>query len=122
LALGQTHLIVGQWVIGAGNDSLSVWADPADLQHIGAPLFTQSDADAGAALYLAGVFAYGSSSSGTSRQGKLDALRISDGGGDLPTAYQDVTGVSPEPATLALVLAGLAALARKKVPDTRISR
>ena len=114
LALGQTHLVVGRWGIGAGNDSLSVWADPADLQSIGAPLLTKNDADAGAALYLAGVFAYGSSTSGTSRQGKLDALRISDGVGDVTTGYQDVTGVTPEPATVALVLAGLAFSRRRR--------
>ena len=96
--VGQTHLVVGKMVIGAGNDSLEVWADPADLQSLGAPDFSQADANIGDDLYLAGVFGYHQRGGGDSDSGQIDALRISDGGGDAAQAFLDVVGpLAPPP-------------------------
>lgn len=112
LAVGATHLLIGRWDVGAGNDTLSLWADPANLAAgpggLGTPLFTQNNADLGANLFLAGVYSWGASSTTTSRGGRMDALRIADG----LTGFTDVAGV-PEPGTLALTLLGLAAVSRR---------
>jgi len=109
LTLGQTHLIVGRLVVGAGNDTMEVWADPADLTNLGTPLFSASSADMGNAVYLGGVFAYGEGGTETTR-GYIDALRISDGGGNAAQAFYDATGVVaiPEPSVAAMAAAGLA--------------
>ena len=97
LPVGQTHLVVGKMVVGAGNDSLEVWADPADLQDLGTPAFSQADADMGGDLYLAGVFGYHQRGGGDSDSGQIDALRISDGDGDPAQAFTDVVGPPPPP-------------------------
>lgn len=112
LALGSTHLILGQITIGAGNDTLKVWADPANLALPGAPLFSASSADMGANLYLAGVFSWGTTPINVS-QGKFDALRLADGGS---AGYLAVTGVvlTPEPGTFALWALGAAACMRRR--------
>jgi hypothetical protein len=102
LALNTTHLLLGRIDIGAGTDRMQVWADPADLTSIGAPLFDANSADMGANLYLAGIFGYGANP-GDARSGYMDALRLSDG----PQAFTDVTGVVPEPATAMTLLGGL---------------
>ena len=112
LAVNQTHLLLGKLTIGAGNDTMQVWADPADLNNLGTPLFSQSDADMGSTLYLAGIFAWGSSSTANIKQGYIDALRISDGGGNAQQAFSDVTGMPvPEPGTLVLLCLAAAPLA-----------
>lgn len=111
LTLGTTHLLLGSIDIGAGNDTFSLWADPADLSNLGTALFTGNTQDMGAALTLAGVFGWADSTvSGT--YGRVDALRLSDGSGDSAAAYAAVTGISavPEPGRPILILMALAAL------------
>ncbi len=111
LALNETHLILGRLILGPGNDTMELWADPGDLCNLGSPLFSAGSADMGDDLFLAGVFAYGNVNNNTSlREGTLDALRISDGGGEPDIAFEDVTGQEvPEPLTLALMATGAAA-------------
>ncbi|MBI1370340.1 MAG: hypothetical protein GC162_17025 [Planctomycetes bacterium] len=106
LALNAVHLIVGHIVIGAGNDTLQVWADPANLASLGTPLFSASSANMGNALYLAGIYAYGNV---TSLNGQVDALRLADG----PNAFANVTGV-PEPSSFALLAVLAAPLLRRR--------
>jgi hypothetical protein len=100
LATGATHLIVGKLTIGAGNDSLEVWADPADVHNLGTAQISAGDADLGDALTLVGFG--GNDTYGLS---KFDALRLSDG----PNGSIDVVGV-PEPSTMAMVITGLIGL------------
>lgn len=113
-AFGQTHLIVGRIVVGAGNDTLQVWVDPADLSNIGSPLFNQSDADMGNDVNLVGIFGYGDVFVDLKPNSYIDALRLSDTG----TAFLDVTGVTPIPTPAALpaglALLGLLGLQRRR--------
>ncbi len=107
LALNETHLILGRLILGAGNDTMEVWADPSDLYNLGSPLFSAGSANMGDDLYLAGIFAYGTPDQPS---GLIDALRMSDGGGDPDIAFEDVTGREiPEPLTLALTAMAAAA-------------
>lgn len=114
LALNETHLILGRLTVGPGNDTMEVWADPADLANLGSPLFTANSANMGDDLFLGGVFAYGNVNNNTSlREGMVDALRISDGNGDPNLAFEDVTGREiPEPLTLLLMSLSSAAAER----------
>lgn len=107
LELGMTHLLLGRITLTDGNDRLELWADPADLLNLGAPLFDMNNADMGSTLFLAGVFAYGSNDGASTgaNHGKLDALRLSDGNGDAAQAFLAVTGV-PEPSAAILLLTG----------------
>ena len=109
LALGQTHLLLGRWDIGAGNDRLQLWVDPADILNLGGAQFDRNTANVGDNLYMAGVFTYGASNVGGTRQGYIDALRISDD----PDALLDVTG-APEPGPIALLAIGGLALLRRR--------
>ena len=113
LSAGQTHLLLGRIIFqdNGVNDRLDLWADPADVQALGTPLFSAANGDLGTQLFLPGVFAYGAANSPSAR---LDALRISDGNGNAATAYFEVTGVVPEPGTLALGLLGACLLARRR--------
>ena len=95
LAVGQTHLIVGSITIGSGADTLNVWADPSDLSNLGTPLYTNSSVDMGNSLSSAGIFSY--VDSGTT-DSQIDALMLSDGGGNSNTAFTAVTGVTPSSA------------------------
>jgi hypothetical protein len=116
LSAGETHLLLGRLVFedNGVNDRLDVWADPADLSSLGLPAFSANSANLGAQLFLAGVFAYGSLDQTNAYNAAVDALRISDGGGNPVTAYFEVTGVMvPEPSTLALLLAALPFLRRR---------
>ena len=97
VAVNQTHLVVGKMVLGAGNDSLEVWADPADVNSLGAPDFSRSDADMGDDLHLAGVYGYFWPGGGDHPAGQVDALRISDGDGDAGQAFIDVVGPPAPP-------------------------
>jgi hypothetical protein len=118
LTLNSTHLILGQIVLNSSgvNDTLRVWADPADLGALGTPLFDVTTANLGVDLYMLGVYAWGAA--GTQR-GNVDALRASD---DLD-AFQDVTGYIevvevPAPsgiASIAALSAGLIARRRRAV-------
>jgi hypothetical protein len=119
LALNQTHLILGRLTLGAGNDTMEVWADPLDMLSLGSPLFSAGSANMGADLYLAGVFAFGNVNNNPAlREGRVDALRISDGDGSANDAFTDVTGiVIPEPVTLvlaALAVAGMGGYLRRR--------
>lgn len=100
LALNQTHLLLGRITFqdSGANDRLEVWANPADLTNLGVPLFSSNTADIGSDLFLAGIFSYGASTN--IEQGYLDALRISDGGGNPVLAFTEVSGVIPEPRLL----------------------
>ncbi|OQB85459.1 MAG: PEP-CTERM motif protein [Planctomycetes bacterium ADurb.Bin126] len=107
LALNETHLILGRLILGPGNDTMELWADPSDLCNLGSPLFSAGSADMGDDLYLAGIFAYGTMDQ---TSGLIDALRVSDGNGEPDIAFEDVTGQEvPEPLTLALMAMGAAA-------------
>ncbi len=108
LALEETHLVVGKWDVGVGNDTLQLWVDPASLPSLGTADFTDNSGDVGNELLRVGVLAYNTDSVTKPTGGLIDALRISDGGGDSDQGFLDVTGV-PEPGTL--VLAVLALLA-----------
>lgn len=119
LALGQTHLLLGRLILGAGNDTFDLWADPANVLNPGTPLFTANTADMetlGSGLFLAGIFSYGNSDLGPTpgaRHGMIDALRISDGNGNADAALQAV--VVPEPSVVGLLmLAGVALNGRRR--------
>ena len=47
LALNETHLILGRLILGPGNDTMDLWADPGDLCNLGSPLFSAGSADMG---------------------------------------------------------------------------
>lgn len=106
-AFNTTHLVLGRWEMGMGNDELSLWINPANLLALGSPQFTASGADAGDALSNVGAIGYGSDVNLTEGNrtgyGSVDALRISDGDGDEAAAFAAVTGI-PEPSTLTMLL------------------
>ena len=106
LALNQTHLIVGRLSAGAGNDTLSLWADPVDLKNLGAPLITITNQDLLANLTSIGLLTYNTSA--TNAGGYLDAIRLASD----TDAYSEVTGV-PEPTAAALLAAAAGLLARR---------
>lgn len=112
LARDTTHLIVGRWVIGAGNDTLEVWVNPANLSALGAADFSAASADAMASLTRLGQM--GLSTSTDNVQVFIDAIRVSDGNGSPAAARQDVTGVIPEPAGFALAAAGAPLVFRRR--------
>ncbi len=97
--LGDTHLILGRILVGAGNDSMDVWVDPANLATLGTPVLSLSGADMGADVFRAGVFSYGSSNTVRVPNGYVDALRMSDGDGNNAQALYQVSGFIPEPST-----------------------
>jgi|GEM_PF-1723699 len=114
LALSTTHLIVGRITFQANgsNDRFEVWADPINLTNVyngsESALFSADTADMGASLFRVGVFGWGTNATSLAM---VDALRLSDGGGDTITAFAEVTGVTvPEPSALVLVVAGLGLL------------
>ena len=45
LNLNSVHLLLGKLDITAGNDTLSLWADPASLSNLSAPIFTSSSSN-----------------------------------------------------------------------------
>jgi hypothetical protein len=121
-AVGSTHLLVGSLTVGAGNDSVSVWIDPSDLGNLGAAdLSSSGAADLGGNLSRFGVFDYGLSDVlGTGgNHGKVDALRISDGGGSSSAAFTAVTGFTtvPEPGRMTLLSLGVAFLGMRRRRD-----
>lgn len=116
LAAGQPHLLLGRIVFQDNglNDRLDVWADPPDLSSLGSPVFSAATGNMGVNLFLPGIFAYGTSNIANTPNAYLDALRLSDGNGNATVAFQEVTGVVPEPGTLGLSLLGLALLFRRR--------
>ena len=88
LNLSNVHLILGRLTITAGNDTLSLWADPASIANLSAPVFTNSSFNFLSSLSSLGIISYNSSKSNAG--GYLDALIVSNS----PTASIDVTGVS----------------------------
>ena len=88
LTPSATHLILGRIVFQAyGNvDCLQVWADPADLAHLGAPQWQEVTRDTGTNIFNITVGAGGS--------GAVDAIRFSDGNGNETNAYVAVTGTT----------------------------
>lgn len=117
-AVGSTHLMVGSLTVGSGNDSVNVWLDPTDLGNLGTADLSASGADLGNTLSRFGVFDYGLSDvQGTGgTHGKVDALRISDGGGSSSAAFTAVTGFSsvPEPGRAALLVLGFLMLGLRR--------
>jgi hypothetical protein len=118
---GVTHWIIGKLLIGSGNDSIQVWADPASIASeaaMGSPLLSASGADMGSALTLIGLGANQVGGPGSSALpcASFDSLLFSDG----VNGFHDVTGgysPVPEPGTLLLlgyVLLGLLAYAWRK--------
>ena len=113
LATGTTHLILGKMTLGAGPDAFELWVDPTDLANLDAADFAVLDRDFFDALTCIGVLSWNPTGPAWSAKGGyVDALRLS----NLPGAegYQAVTGVVPEPATLALVFLGVAGLVARR--------
>ena len=107
LAAGETHLLLMRLVVNdSGNETLQLWADPADLENLPPAMLEVANLDAFASLSRLGVLSYGDANS---PGGYLDAVRISNEG----DAFHDVTGV-PEPAGIAMLLLGLPLLARRR--------
>lgn len=106
-----THLILGQMIVAAGNDSLNVWIDPdvnaaGGAGGVGAANFTSTTVDFMDSVSRVGVpISWNGSSSP-----HVDAIRVS----DTNTAFVDVTGVVPEPGSLALLALGGLLVARRR--------
>jgi hypothetical protein len=112
LATGQTHLILGRMVLEGGVDTFQLWADPADLLNLGDADYELTGTDFMDLLAGIGTLTYNPGGVAWSAQGGyLDALRLSNEPGLVGLAA--VTGV-PEPATLALMAAGLALVLRRR--------
>jgi hypothetical protein len=89
LGLNSVHLLLGKIDITAGNETFSLWADPASLSNLSAPLFTSSSTNFLSALSSLGVISYNTTKSNAG--GFLDALILSNSS----AAFTDVTGVAP---------------------------
>jgi len=110
-SLGKTTLVVGQMIVGAGDDTLNVWVDPDLMSDYNifnhTKVFSDSTTDFASSISRVGVISYRYGSGGTIG-GTVDAVRFS----DTAMAFYDVTGVTgiiPEPSTLLIwaLLAGL---------------
>ncbi|MFO0788192.1 MAG: FAD-dependent oxidoreductase [Pirellulales bacterium] len=88
LNLNNVHLLLGRLTITAGNDTLSLWADPASIANLSAPTFTNSSVNFLSSLSSLGIISYNTSKSNAG--GYVDALIASNSA----TASIDVTGVS----------------------------
>ena len=88
LNLNNVHLLLGRLTITAGNDTLSLWADPASIANLSVPTFTNSNFNFLSGLSSLGIISYNTSKSNAG--GYLDALIVSNSS----TASIDVTGVS----------------------------
>lgn len=88
LNLNSVHLLLGKLDITAGNDTLSLWTDPASLSNLSAPIFTSSSSNFLSSLSSLGVVSYNTTKSNAG--GYLDALIVS----NTSTGFIDVTGVS----------------------------
>ena len=119
--LGATALVVGHMVLNGGGaaDTIQIWvnpnlvADPVIQNHT--PVISSSALHFADSIAGLGAILHNNGATGTAFA-HLDAIRLSDGGGDPGVAYFDVTGaVVPEPATLALFGLGLLALRRARL-------
>jgi hypothetical protein len=88
LNLSNVHLLLGRLTITAGNDTLSLWTDPASIANLPVPTFTNSSFNFLSSLSSLGIISYNTSKSNAG--GYLDALIVSNSA----TASIDVTGVS----------------------------
>jgi hypothetical protein len=88
LNLNSVHLLLGKLTITAGNDTLSLWADPASIANLSAPIFASSSANFLSSLSSMGIISYNTTKSNAG--GYLDALMVSNSA----TASIDVTGVT----------------------------
>jgi hypothetical protein len=110
LAVGQTHLILGKMTLVDGVDTLSIWADPEDLENLGTADLVVTDRDLMQSLFAVGLYSYNSAGPAFGASGGfLDALRISNG----PDAYFHVTGV-PEPGGMVTLVGGALLLGRRR--------
>ena len=89
LTQGSPHLIIGCITFqayGSSLDSLQVWADPPDLTHLGAPQWQETAHDIGTNFF--------DMAAGSVNFGAVDAIRFSDGNGNVTNAYTEVTGAT----------------------------
>ena len=107
------YLVLGRMVTGA-DGRFDLWLSPdlTGVTNLASFAATPTHSVTGVvnpdSINSLGVTAYYSGGSGT-RVFRFDALRLSDGSGIASTAFEDVTGVIPEPAYGAIIF-GLAAL------------
>jgi len=113
LTYGQTALLVGQLIVGSGNDSLKLWVnpdlagDPFALESL-TPVLSTTAFDFGDDVTRIGVLSYYWSAGGPTG-GLVDNFRLSDEW----NAFSQVTGADiPEPLTLALLGFASAGIAR----------
>lgn len=112
LAVGQTHLLLGRMTLGTGGDTFELWADPADIAGLGAADYTVTGVDFADLLKTVGILSWNPAGPAWSAQGGyLDALRLSSEPGT--AGLMAVSGV-PEPASVALLIAGMAGLALRR--------
>ena len=111
-ARDTTHLILGQMIVGDGNDTLSVWISP-DLTSVtspaGLPDATYSNTEVEFADSIVSVGVAGRTTTNGGPPVYMDAIWMS----NRDTAFYDVTGI-PEPSTVALVGLFLAAMAIRR--------
>jgi hypothetical protein len=101
-AADTTHLILGQMIVAAGNDTLKVWVDP-NLTIVGSPSrlpaadYTSTAVDFADSIARLGV---PNSDATASNAVHIDAIRLS----DTETAFYDVAGATPPPNGMVFVV------------------
>jgi hypothetical protein len=113
LPTGITHLVLGRMTVGTGADTFELWADPEDIEHLGAADYIVTGADFMDLLKTIGLLSWNpTGTAGSTQGGYIDAIRLSTEPG--MEGLMAVSGV-PEPATLALlVLGGMLMLVRRR--------
>jgi len=111
LATGAVHLVLGCVTFNyAGTNAniarMQVWADPTDLTHLGAPIWSGAYPTGtsltnvtvgGSSPRMTGTggrSGYAAGTPLTSPWAQISALRFSDGNGNFANGYKDVTGTS----------------------------
>ena len=82
LTQGSPHLILGHITFTSANSTVSIWADPPDLTHLGLPQWSETAHNIGTNLFNVSV--------GGVTNGVVDAIRFSGNA----SAYTDVTGTT----------------------------